>query len=147
MPFQPGTPVTAAEATANWVSGSTAKAQKWVTNTLRPRVLFTTAAIANAGEWLARIQQVGTAGYIAGMNRANQNLNQIANNIQTNGAAAYSAGITNKQYKYAAAAQGLIPAIQQIAANLPPRGTKQQNIARATAFMNQMAALAGQYRG
>jgi hypothetical protein len=70
MPFNPGTPTTAAESAANWVTGSTAKAQKWVTKTLRPRVLFTTAAIQNAPEWLARIQQVGTAGYIAGMNRA-----------------------------------------------------------------------------
>ena len=147
MPFQPGTPTTAAEASANWVTGSTAKAQKWVTNTLRPRVLFTTAAINNAPEWLARIQQVGTAGYIAGMNRANSNLTQIANNIQTNGAASYSAGITNKQYKYSAAAQGLIPAIQQIVSNLPPRGTKQQNIQRATAFMTAMSQLSGQFRG
>lgn len=147
MPFNPGTPTTAAEASANWVSGSTAKAQKWVTNTLRPRVLFTTAAINNAPEWLARIQQVGTAGYIAGMNRANANLTQIANNIQTNGAASYSAGVTNKQYKYSAAAQGLIPAIQQIVQNLPPRGTKQQNIQRATAFMTSMSQLSGQFRG
>lgn len=147
MPFQPGTPTTAAEAAANWVSGASAKAQKWVTNTLRPRVLFTDAAIANAPEWLARVQQAGVAGYTAGMQRAAKNLSQIANNIQTNGAASYSAGITAKSYKYANAAVGLIPAIQQIANSLPPRGTKQQNIARATQFMNQMAALSGQFRG
>lgn len=147
MPFQPGTPTTAAEASSNWVTGSTAKAQKYVTNTLRPRVLFTTAAIAQAPEWLAQINQVGTAGYIAGMNRANNNLTQIANNIQTNGAANYSAGVTNKQYKYTAAAQGLIPAIQQIVAGLPPRGTTQQNIQRATQLATQMAQLRGQFRG
>jgi hypothetical protein len=147
MAFQPGTPTTATEATTNWVAGSTAKAQKYVTNTLRPKVLFTTAAIAQAPEWLAQINQVGTAGYIAGMNRANANLNQIATNIQNNGAASYSQGVTSKQYKYAAAATGLIPAIQQIAANLPPRGTTQQNIQRSVQFATQMAALRGQYRG
>jgi hypothetical protein len=146
MPFSPGTPTTPSEAAANWVSGSTAKSQKWVTNTLSLRVIFTQAAIANAPQWLAQIQSVGTAGYIAGMNRANQHLTQIANNIQTNGAASYSQGITNKQYKYAAAAQGLIPAIQQIVSNLPPRGTKQQNIQRATAFMTAMSQVSGQYR-
>jgi hypothetical protein len=147
MPFNPGAKVTATAATANWVSGSTAKAQKWVTNTLAPKVLFTTAAIANAGEWLAKIQQVGTAGYIAGMTRANGNLTQIANNIQTNGAAAYSSGVTNKQYKTAAAFNGLIPAIQQIAAGLPPRGNLQQNLTRMTQQATQTAALRGQFRG
>lgn len=147
MPFNPGAKVTAATATANWVSGSTAKAQKWVTNTLAPKVLFTTAAINNASEWLAKIQQVGTAGYIAGMNRANQNLNQIAINIQNNGAASYTAGVTNKQYKTAAAFAGLIPAIQQIAANLPPRGNLQQNLTRMTQQATQTAQLRGEYRG
>jgi hypothetical protein len=81
------------------------------------------------------------------MIRANNNLTQIANNIQTNGAASYSAGVTNKQYTYTAAAQGLIPAIQQIVALLPPRGTTQQNIQRATQFATQMAQLRGQFRG
>lgn len=147
MPFNPGARVTPATATANWVSGSTAKAAKWVTNTLAPKRLFTDAAIANAPEWLAKINQVGTAGYIAGMNRAAGNLTQIANNIQTNGAALYSAGITNKQYKTATAFNGLIPAIQQIAAGLPPRGNLQQNMARMTQQVTQAAALRGQFRG
>lgn len=147
MPFNPGVKVTPQAATANWVSGSTAKAQKWVTNTLAPKVLFTTAAIANAPEWLAKIQQVGTAGYIAGMNRAANNLTQIATNIQQNGAALYSAGIQNKQYKTAAAFAGLIPAIQGIAAALPPRGNLQQNLNRMTQQATQAAALRGQFRG
>jgi hypothetical protein len=30
---------------------------------------------------------------------------------------------------------------------LPPRGTKQQNIQRATAFMTAMSQLSGQFRG
>lgn len=147
MPFNPGVKVTPATATANWVSGSTAKAQKWVTNTLAPKVLFTTAAIANAPEWLAKIQQVGTAGYIAGMTRAANNLTQIATNITNNGAASYTAGVTNKQYKTAAAFAGLIPAIQQIAAGLPPRGNLQQNLSRMTQQATQTAALRGQFRG
>jgi hypothetical protein len=147
MAFNPGARVTPQTATANWVSGSTAKAAKWVTNTLAPKRLFTDAAIANASEWLAKLNQVGTAGYVAGMTRAAGNLNQIATNIQTNGAALYSAGITNKQYKTAAAFNGLIPAIQQIAANLPPRGNLQQNLARMQQQATQAAALRGQFRG
>jgi hypothetical protein len=147
MPFNPGAKVSPAQATANWVSGSTAKAAKWVTNTLNPRRLFTDAAIANSAEWLAKLIQVGTAGYEAGMRRAAGNLTQIATNIQTNGAALYSQGITNKQYKTAAAFAGLIPAIQQIAAGLPPRGNLQQNLARMTQQATQAAALRGQFRG
>jgi len=147
MAFNPGAKVTPQAATANWVSGSTAKASKWVTNTLAPKRLFTDAAIANSAEWLAKLNQVGTAGYEAGMRRAAGNLTQIANNIQTNGAALYSAGITNKQYKTAAAFSGLIPAIQAIAAALPPRGNLQQNLARMQQQATQAAALRGQFRG
>lgn len=147
MPFQPGTPVTPAEAAANWQQYSAQKAQKWVARTLKPKVLFTTAAIAQAQTWLNRIIEVGTAGFIAGMNRAQNNLDKIATNISTNGAAAYTAGINGKAYKYIGAITGLLPQIQAIAASLPPRGDLQQNLSRANIMATKLAALRGQYRG
>jgi hypothetical protein len=147
MPFQPGTPVTSTEAATNWTSGSQAKAQKWVTNTLRPRVIFTQAAIANAQGWYNAVTTAGVTAYTAGMQRANNNLNQIANNIQQYGAQSYTSGVTAKAYKYAQAAVGLIPAIQQIVQSLPPRGGQQANIQRAVTFMQEMGRLRGLYRG
>lgn len=147
MPFQPGTPVTPAEAAANWQQYSAQKAQKWVARTLKPKVLFTTAAIAQAQTWMNRLIEVGTAGFIAGMNRAAQNLDKIATNISTNGAAAYTAGINGKAYKYAGAINGLLPQIQSIAASLPPRGDASANDQRMLLMSSRLRALRGQYRG
>lgn len=147
MPFQPGTPITGAQATANYVAGAQAKAQKWVTNTLRPRKLFTDAAIQQSATWLAKINQVGTAGFEAGMRRAANNLDKIAANIQTNGAGSYSTGVSSKSYKYAAGADANIQDTQRIVAALPPRGDTEANIARAAAFIRAKAATRGQFRG
>ena len=147
MPFQPGTPITGAQATANYIAGAQAKAQKWVTNTLKPRRLFTDAAIAQSGTWLQKINQVGTAGFEAGMRRAANNLDKIAANIQTNGAGSYSTGVQAKSYKYAAQADANIQNTQQIVSQLPPRGDLEANIARAAAFQRAKAATRGQFRG
>lgn len=147
MPFNVGQNITPQTASQNWVAGSTSKSAKYVTNTLAPKQLFTTAAIAAAPLWLSQIQRAGTASYIAGMNRANTNINAIAANIQTNGAANYTQGVTTKQYKYTAAITALLPAIQNIVANLPPRGTLSQNLQRSSQFATDMSKLRGQYRG
>lgn len=147
MPFQPGTPVTAAEAAANWQMYATQKSAKWVARTLKPKVLFTTAAIAQAQTWMNRLIEVGTAGFIAGMNRAQGNLDKIALNIQNNGAASYSSGINAKAYKYQSAINGLLPQIQAIAASLPPRGDAAANDNRMNLMVSKMRALRGLYRG
>jgi hypothetical protein len=55
-------------------------------------------------------------------------------------------GATAAQPKMANVMQTLIPAIQSITAGLPPRGTLQQNLQRATTFATQLAAKKGQFK-
>jgi hypothetical protein len=144
--FQIGAKVTPTTAAANYTAGASTKGQKWATNYLQSRVDPFNAASDAAASWLANINSAGTAAFQAGLSRVNRA--NIAKLVSTQGPSLYAAGITNKgSVKYATAAQGLIPALQQIAANLPPRGTLQQNLARATQMATQAAGLRGQYRG
>ena len=105
---------------------------------------FTAAANAS-GRWLARINEVGETGFKAGLGRVDRNA--VGAMVSSKGAGLYNAGIANKgAAKYAKVADQLIPALQSIAANLPPRGTLEDNIARAAAMARGAAALRGQYR-
>jgi len=143
--FQIGAKVTPQTAAANYASGASTKGAKWATNYLSSKVDPFNAASAAAGTWLAQLNAVGTAGFQAGLARVNRQ--QVAHLVSTAGPGLYSNGIQNKGApRYAAAAAGLIPAIQQAAANLPPRGTAAQNDQRMTQMVAALRAMRGQYR-
>jgi hypothetical protein len=55
-------------------------------------------------------------------------------------------GASAAQPKMATVMQNLIPQIQGIVSSLPPRGNLAQNIARASAFAQAMAAKKGQFK-
>jgi len=143
--FQIGAKVTPQTAAANYQSGAQGKGAKWATNYLQSKVNPFQAAAAAAGTWLANINQAGTAAFTAGLNAVNQA--QVAKLVSTQGPTLYAQGITNKGApNYAAVAPGLIPAIQNVAANLPPRGTAAQNDARMNAMVAGLRMLKGQFR-
>lgn len=143
--FQIGAKTTAAAAAANYTSGAAGKGTKWATNYLQSKVNPFQAASAAANTWLANINSAGTASFQAGLAAVDQA--QVARLVSTQGPQLYSQGITNKGTpNYAKAATGLIPAIQNAAANLPPRGTAAQNDARMSAMVNALRAMKGQYK-
>ncbi len=144
--FQIGAKVTPATAAANYTAGASAKGTKWATNYLQSKVNPFDAASAASGTWLQNINTAGEASFKAGLARVNQQ--NVATLVSTQGPTLYSQGITNKGTpKYTTAAQQLIPALQNAAANLPPRGTLAQNIARSAAMIQAAAAMRGKYRG
>ena len=143
--FQIGAKVSAATAAANYVQGASTKGAKWATNYLQAKVNPFQAAAAAAQTWLNNINQAGTASFVAGLNAVNQA--QVAKLVSSQGPSLYSQGITNKGApNYATAATGLIPAIQQIAANLPPRGSAAQNDARQAAMVAGLRQIKGQFK-
>jgi hypothetical protein len=144
--FQIGAQTSPATAAANYVAGASSKGSKWATNYLQSRVDPFAAASAAANTWLAAINQAGTAAFQAGLARVNKA--NVAKLVSTQGPSLYTNGVTNKGApKYAVAAQGLIPAIQQAVAALPPRGTLAENLQRSAAFATAMHNQRGQFRG
>lgn len=144
--FNVGGNVTAADAAARYKTNASQAGSQWAKKYLMPRKDPFAAASAAAPYWLQRVNDAGTAAFQAGLQRVDPTA--VANLVSTQGPALYAAGINNKgATKYAAAASGLIPALQQAAQNLPPRGTLDQNIARSTAMQRAAAAMRGKYRG
>lgn len=143
--FSIGAKVTPQSAAANYVSGASTKGAKWATNYLHSKVDPFTAAADASATWLQNINTSGEAGFKAGLARVNRA--QVAQLVSTAGPGLYSNGVQNKgAARYATAAAQLIPAIQQVAANLPPRGTEAQNEQRAIMMMRALKAMKGQYR-
>ena len=83
----------------------------------------------SSGRWAAGVQNVGTAGW--------KSATQAKTSNYTTG---FQAGASRQQ----AAIQKIISAEQNIVNSLPPRGTYDQNKARATAVMDGLHALKGQ---
>lgn len=144
--FNFGGQITPQQAAANYSAKASGAGTWWATKYLMAKVNPFQAASAAAAFWLQRLNEVGTAGFQAGLARVN--LQAVAKLVSTQGPNLYNQGITNKGVpKYATAIAGLLPVEQQIAANLPPRGTLQQNIQRAAQMATQLAAIRGQFRG
>jgi hypothetical protein len=83
-----------------------------------------TAAI-QSGKTAAGLQRSGKAGWQQGMLK--KGLANLAN------------GVAQGQTKTQAALAQIIPAVQSAVASLPPRGTLQQNLARANQFATAMS--------
>jgi hypothetical protein len=143
--FQIGAPVTPAMAAAKYKTNAGSAGTVWATKYLMSKVDPFNAASDAADTWLANIQQAGTAGFKAGLARVNRA--RVATLVSTSGPQLYSQGINNKgAANYAAAAVGLIPALQQAAANLPARGSDQANDQRMLAMVAAARAMKYTYR-
>jgi hypothetical protein len=144
--FQIGTKVTAAEAAANYLANASGRGSWWAERYLKAKTDPFASAAGSADHWLAMVNQAGTVAFAAGLNRVDKAA--VAKLVSTSGPSLYAAGITGKGApKFAKAASGLIPALQQAAANLAPRGSLDQNIARSVAMQRAAAAMRGQHRG
>src|SRR5216684_182807 len=144
--FQIGAKVRPQTAAANYVQGASGKGTKWATNYLQAKVDPFDAAAAVADTTVANFVAAGASAIRAGLGRVNKA--QVAKLIHDNGAQLYSQGVSQKGGpKYAVAATGLIPALQQAAANLPARGSLEQNIARSAAMIRAAKAMKGQHKG
>lgn len=135
-------PATAARRYKDSASGAGAKwAAEYLTSSRDPF----DAAAAVADHTIARIIQVGAQGIRDGLARVNRA--RIAKLVSTQGASLYANGITNKGADaYASVAPQLLPAMQQLAANLRPRGTDSDNDQRAIDMIRGLRALRGQFR-
>lgn len=143
--FQFGTRSTPALAAQKYQQKASAAGQYWALGYLTAKVNPFQAAAAQANYWLQRLNAVGVAGFQAGLGRVN--LNQVAALVSSQGPTLYTQGINNKGVpRYTASIQNLLPAMQQAAANLPPRGTLAQNITRATDMINALVAMRNLYR-
>ncbi len=143
--FQIGQPVSPAMAAANYKSAAASAGTKWATKYLMSKVDPFTAASNAAATWLANINQAGIAGFQAGLARVKRA--QVAALVSTQGPTLYAAGINNKgAVNYASAAVGLIPALQQAAANLPPRGNDAANDQRMIQMVAAARAMKYTYR-
>ena len=143
--FQIGASVTPAMAAANYTKNASAAGTWWATKYLMSKVDPFAAASAAAQTWLDKINQAGVAGFQAGLARVNKA--NVAKLVSTQGPTLYAQGITNKGVaNYTTSAQGLIPALQQAAANLPPRGTDAQNDQRMLAMVAAARNLKYTYR-
>ena len=143
--FQVGAKVTGASAAARYATNAAGAGTQWATKYLMPKANPFTAASDAADTCVTNFNAVGAAGIRAGLARVNQA--QVAQLVSTQGPALYNSGITNKGVpKYTAVANNLIPALQQAAANLPPRGTFQQNLARANAMATAAKNMKGLYK-
>lgn len=144
--FQIGAKVSASTAASNYKTNASQKGQWWATKYLMAKRNPFQAASDSAQTWLANVNNAGTQAYQAGLARVDQGA--VAQLVATQGPTLYAQGINNKgATKYAKAATGLIPALQQAAANLPPRGSLSQNIARSTQMIQAAAAMRGLHRG
>jgi len=143
--FQIGSKTTPQAAATNYQTGASGKGTKWATNYLQSKKDPFEAASAAADIAVANFVAVGAAGIRAGLARVNKQ--QVATLVAQQGPTLYSMGITNKGTpRYAAAAAGLIPAIQQAAANLPARGDDAANEQRMILMRRAMKAMRGQFR-
>jgi hypothetical protein len=143
--FQIGAKVTPDSAAARYATNASAAGTQWATKYLMSKVNPFDAANAAADRCVQNFVAAGAAAIRAGLGRVNQQA--VATLVSTQGATLYNQGITNKGVpKYKIAAAGLIPALQQAAANLPPRGDINANLARANAMAIAAHNMRGQYR-
>jgi hypothetical protein len=143
--FQFGTKSTPAAAAAKYQTKASSAGTYWAQGYLTSKTDPFVAAANQANYWLQRLNETGVAGFQAGLARVNKQ--QVATLVSTSGPTLYNQGITNKGVpRYTASITNLLPAMQQAAANLPPRGTDAQNDARSAAMVAALRAMRGVYR-
>lgn len=129
---------------ANWTTGVTNNAQKWLNKYLNPRAAFNANPTQSQAAWQAGITRAISLGtYATKLGAAD--LTMAANNATTFGVINYAASGRNKAPKYAAKTTALASALttvrQQVLAM--PNATLQDRLARMTAQATGMAAYKG----
>lgn len=143
--FQIGAKVSPQTAVDNYASGAAGKGTKWATGYLMPKRDPFVAAAEAADRMIQRINEVGAAGVRAGLARVVPG--EVAVLVSTQGPSLYTNGITNKGVpKLKRIAPQLYPAIQQAAANLPPKGDDAAQEQRMILMRRAMKAMRGQFR-
>jgi hypothetical protein len=140
MAIQPRGNIDPTQMSNNWLTGVTNNAPKWEAGVLSPRRMFNANPAAAQTAFAAGVNRaVAANSYANGLK--NTDLTAMANNISTNGQGRYTSGATAKQAKYLKAATKVAPMINSALSSIAnmPRGTLQQNLARATAFATAMA--------
>jgi len=146
---------TAAQAATNYGTngGSTNAQTNWATNFSANITSILTAAAASVGTWQTNVATaLAASNFVAGLNKAKQNVAAITTKVTTVGKASFTAGV-----KAAAAPTGdyslfagkWMPAVaaevQQL--NLTnPRGDRATNRARQAAYDAWVDTQQGQYR-
>lgn len=118
-------------AATNWAAGVNAYSGDWAAATTRQESTLlnnVTTAISN-GTWRNAVNRVGTQGWKTATTASGPN---------------FTNGFTKGAAKQAAAIAKIIAAEQTIVSGLAPRGSYEQNKARATSVMDQLHALKGQ---
>jgi hypothetical protein len=121
----------AGRAAQSYADGVNAYSGDWAGATTRQQsVMRTNLNLAiDQGRWAAGVQQVGTTGW------KSRTQAKVGN---------YSTGFTAGAARQASAIAKILAAEANIVGSLPPRGTYEQNKARATAVMDGLHALRGQ---
>ncbi len=132
---------TAQQAAANWIQSAGRAAADWQTGVQNfsgdwagRTTAQQTAMVTNwqqavtSGRWAAGVSSTGTSGW-----------KQATVDKASNYATGFQAGASRQ----AAAIAKIINAEQALVSSLPPRGTFEQNKARATAIMDGLHALKG----
>ena len=120
----------AGRAATNWTAGVNNYSGDWAGATTRQQnvMLQNVTAAINNGSWANGINRVGTQGW--------KNATQASSGN-------FSNGFTKGAAKQRAAISKILAAEANIVGSAPPRGTYEQNKARATYVMDQLHALRG----
>lgn len=123
------------QAAQDWVSGISAKTEKMKAGAQAVKVAPGQAAANNKAGYLAGVQaNVDTwARNVAAVSRE-----QWISDFVNKGVPRIATGASQAQAKMSAVFQQLFPHIEQSVSRLPPRGTYEQNKARANAMMDAM---------
>jgi hypothetical protein len=143
--FQFGTKTTPALAAQKYQAKASVAGNYWALGYLTAKTDPFVAAANQANYWLQRLNEVGVAGFQAGLGRVNKP--QVAAMVAAQGPTLYNQGITNKGVpRYTASIANLLPAMQTAAQNLPPRGSDAQNDQRSALMIQALRAMRGHYR-
>jgi hypothetical protein len=117
--------------TTNFVAGVQAYSGDWAGKTTAQQsvMLQNVTAAINNGSWAAGIGRVGTQGWKTRTEAKSAN---------------YGVGVNAGVSRFNSAITKILQAEANIVGSLPPRGTYDQNKARATAVMDGLHALKGQ---
>jgi hypothetical protein len=146
MPMTPTMTIDPTVMAANWGKGvnNANNAAKLAYKYSHPKRAFNANPQASQQAWVSGVQQAQTAGTYAS-HLAAADVNKAADNMTAYGANAWMASGTSKAYKFAAKAQNLANAISAVTASVDamPKGRGANNIARMTAWAQQMSAYKG----
>lgn len=146
MPMTPTTTVDPTVMAANWTKGvnNATNAQKLAYKYSHPKRAFNADPQGSQTSWTQGVQNAAAQGTYA-TKLAAADVNKAADNMTAYGSNAWMASGTSKAYKFQAKAQNLANAISAVSASIAsmPKGKGANNIARMTAWAQQMGAYKG----